>query len=826
MSVLKFTAFGGEVPRKTKRSLPDNAAQVAENLLADTLEFRPLNTDSTATTITGPAANDVVKTLYRYPTTSSTIIGTTLSLSLVKSTIVDDQYDRVYASVMLGEAEYPPQVLSGGVAFPNASLRPLGVVYPTKAPVLTRATVDDAFMTPSEVTGFTESVMTRIRTIVGTALEQVLWNPSFSLSGNAAFREDPNNTNKGVNQRIWTNQTPLSSTPTWNTYNGTPIANHLWTTSITNPAWVTEGSYRTYYANFQAKVRTWRVKADVSAQTAQLVALVIPNTTDRVLSDAEITTLWAALRLQLPDDPLTTASTDLATLLTRYRTEYTTLVNYLDQGFTGDVTPQAGYQLVAQAHAALQASVDGITTFYDTLASSGFDNALLGYFKEVRFTGNIPEGETELVEDRYYTYTFVNDRGEESKPYLPGDGNSDTELPLLSCNQAQTAQIALPSGFNSGITAVDHITHWRVYRSAAGAQAASFMFVAEVPIGVTTFTDLRRTDSLSESMITTTWFPPPVLSGKCLKHLVQMPGGFLAGFVGNTVYFSEVNHPYAWPVVYAIPCNDDVVALGVFGVTLVVLTKGGPVYMTGSGPESMTKVEIESNEVCQSPRSVVPVSGGVLFASQNGLCVASQQGVQLMTGALWTQKEWQALSPPDVIAEELDGTVYMTHTGGLVMAALHIPTGKLVRMNTSVTAFYSDFSTGELFAALPPASGQVAKYTKLLAGSGLRTGRWRSKRIVLEKEAGFAWLVVEGEQSVSQPLKVDIYCYQLVDGVETITLLNTATGDGSFSAVVTDTQPMRVSVGRYKDFEVEIQGTCRVDSVLLTSSLVELQGVN
>ena len=299
----------------------------------------------------------------------------------------------------------------------------------------------------------------------------------------------------------------------------------------------------------------------------------------------------------------------------------------------------------------------------------------------------------------------------------------------------------------------------------------------------------------------------------------------MAGFIENTIYFSEPYHPYAWPPEYALTCEADIVALGVFGNTLVVLTKRGPEYVSGDAPSGMSKVRLESNEVCRSPRSVVPVSGGVVFASQNGLCMATQQGVLNMTDKLWTSNEWFGLEPERFICEEKAGVLYVGHEGGVLLGALHIPSGKLVRMDLQVTALYSDFQTGELFAALPPASGQRAGFIHLMHGAGSRTARWRSKRIVLQAETGFAWLAVEGAQTVATPLRVDIYGYYMDGDTEVEVKLDTAKSDATYSAVVTDTAPIRVGVGRYKNFEVEIRGQCRVTSVQLVSSTNELKGV-
>lgn len=827
MSQLKFTAFGGEVPRATKRDLPDSAAQVAENLFADSMEFRPLATDTTPETIGLAAADQVVRTMYRYPTDSNTIVGTELQVSVVRSTIPNDPYDRVYASTLSSESqEYNPALLQTGVNPGDPALRPLGVPYPTEPLALAQATIDDAFLKPNEVTDFRASLLQTIRDIVAESFESYLWNSAFDLNTRAGFRVSPDDSSGAIWQRIFTHTVATNS---WNVYNGQPLERFLWTTEATNPPfYVDSPGVNTYYVDFPAKATLLRIKADVTVQVNKLKALVVPNTTSRIISDVEIDALFTLLRQVFPDDPATSISPEFQAIATQMGADYSKLVSYLDSGFDTSVTPQAGFQLAAQAINGLIAGTGALSALYQDLRNRQFDQLILDYYRQAQIAANVPEGQIELVEARYYTYTLVNTFGEESKPYLPGDGNANTELPLIQCTQAQTATVTLPGTLPSEVTSA---WKWRLYRSAAGTQAAGFFLVAEAPITVTSYTDLRPSDALNENLQTMTWFPPPTHGTgptRYLKNIVTMPGQFLAGFVDNTVYFSEPNHPYAWPPQYALPLNDDIIALGVFGVTLVALTKGRPVYISGSSPESVSRVDMESIEACVSARSVVPVSGGVVFASQNGLCIATQAGIVNMTGKLYTRKEWEALGPSSMVCEEHDGVVYFTRPTPGKMGALHVQSGKLVTFDLSPTALYADHSTGALYAALPPASGQVAKSVKVQKGTGTRTARWRSKRIVLPAEVGFAWLVVEGEQAAAAPLNVDIYGYYIdpTTGNEHADLLLTAKSNGTYSAVVVDTRPIRVETGRFKDFEVDITGQCRVTSVVLASSTAELQGVN
>lgn len=840
MSLLKFTSFGGEVPRLTKRDLPDDSARVAENLFADTKEFRPMRKDGEPLEIGLAGEGDVMRTIYRYPTGSAGIVGSSQYLVGTRSTIPNDTYDRVYASSLSSEPVAPaPMVLQSGKDYPDAALRPLGVSFPVLPLTLAQATIEDAVLTPNEVTEFKGSIVEAIQKIVLSATETYLWNNAFDLDSRDGFREDAAQPGSGWWQRYITDSTPTGA-PTWNTYNGVDIARMMWATVVTNPPFIDEiGGARTYYASFPAKVWVRRLKADITDYEDELKDLVVPNTTDRILSDAEIDAIFASVRAVLPDDPATNTNTDFLAIMNRLGVNYTKLVNYLEFGFDTNVSPQAGYQLIVQALTEVLNGTDALSTYYERLSNVALPDAILEYFRQSRVLGVVPEGQISQIEVRYYTYTLVNPYGEESKPYLPGDGNENDEIPVLECNQAQTATITLPANVITHISAVELGTNptttwkWRVYRSAGTTDSAAFFLVTEVPLSTTSFTDLRRSESLNESCRTMTWFPPPVHgsgeSARCLRHVIQMPGDYLAGFIDNTVYFSEPGHPYAWPPQYALPLNDDIVGHGVFGATLVVLTKGRPVYISGTAPETVSRDELESIETCQSPSSIVPVTGGVAFASQNGLCIATQQGIVNMTSSLYTRAEWEALTPSGMLCAEMDGVVYFTQPGLSRTGALHVGSGKLVRMDLDPTAFYSDHSTGRLYAALEPADEEtVAKAVLVQDAVTVRTAKWRSKRIVLAKETGFAWLAVEGEHSVANPLYVDVYAYYVDPdtGNEHIDLLETEVGDGVYSAVVVDTRPVRITTGRYKDFEVEIKGKCRITSVALASSTAELQGVN
>lgn len=142
--VIRITNFGGLVPKASARALPDDAAQTAQDLQADTREFRPLNADSTAVANTG--INNP-KTIHRLARKADGSFNTDMGsgwivkageMSFVKAQINDDTTERTYATFDDGSA--PPRVYD---ATDLVTGRLLGVPAPTIAPTATVNVVDE-----------------------------------------------------------------------------------------------------------------------------------------------------------------------------------------------------------------------------------------------------------------------------------------------------------------------------------------------------------------------------------------------------------------------------------------------------------------------------------------------------------------------------------------------------------------------------------------------------------------------------------------------------------------------------------------------------------
>lgn len=439
---------------------------------------------------------------------------------------------------------------------------------------------------------------------------------------------------------------------------------------------------------------------------------------------------------------------------------------------------------VATAVRDMEASVSAIESYYATQREV-LPQTLAGAYTELEIDAKLPDIENRVIETRYYVYTYVTDRGEESAPSPVSD------VIEVDQNDEVGVVITAPSAPYSAYT-----PKWRLYRSNSGAKDAAFQFVSE-ETGTTTTDDVDGS-ALQEVIPSITWEPPPAN----LEGLVGMPNGVMAGFFKNTIAFCEPYIPHAWPVEYQINTEHPIVAMAVFGQTLVVGTHGSPYYVSGADSASMSAVKMESRQSCVSARSMISVDGGVVYASPDGLCYASGQGIRVATAGLFNRTDWQALNPSSIVCAYHDGVVYFYGATGTVYS-LNIPAGKLSTVNIGApTTLYVDNITDKLYAA--SGTNIVALFAN---PSAARTGTWKSKVFVLPRPSSFAWLAVESD--FSAPVTVKWYG----DGV----LRHTAT--------VSSRTPVRLPAGTFLEHELEVETSARWSSLTIASSTDELQGV-
>jgi hypothetical protein len=401
-----------------------------------------------------------------------------------------------------------------------------------------------------------------------------------------------------------------------------------------------------------------------------------------------------------------------------------------------------------------------------------------------------PPPNASQTETRTYVYTYVSAYGEEGPP-SPASA-------LASLDPAQAAGL---TGITVAPGGAYNITTKRIYRSSTVGSAAQFQFVAEIPVATTTYSDTVTQANLGEVLPTTEWYPPPT----GLKGLKILANGAAIAFKGNTVHLSEPNLPHAWPHEY--PIEDQIVGIGVFRQSAVVLTNGRPYLMSGADPQAMSLERMELPQACLSKRSIVDTGDGVLYASPDGVVSISSGGMDVITKSLFTREQWQAYNPSSMQAAVHDNRYHVMYTtaGGVRGTLIFDFSGQGALLTNSdineasaVTALYADFRTDTLYMA------QGSSIVRYNAGTPL-TYVWRSK-------------------TFRAPYAMNFSRSQLISTAYPTTLKVYADGVLKFTKSVANAGTFFLPSGyRAVDWQFEISGTGEVTQLIVGTAADEFR---
>ncbi len=390
------------------------------------------------------------------------------------------------------------------------------------------------------------------------------------------------------------------------------------------------------------------------------------------------------------------------------------------------------------------------------------------------------------TETRVYTYTYVNSWEEESAPFAATDMTASTEDVYPGEDVVVTLPTAPTGSYN--------VTKKRIYRSATGSANTAFLFVAEVPVATTSYTDSLTGDELNEELPSLTWVQAPT----GLKGLVGLPNGVMVGFKGNDVYLSEPYRPFAWPIQYMQTVGYPIVGLGVIDTTIVVLTKGRPYFIQGSHPDAMVMVEADVNQACISKRSIVSMNNYVFYASPDGLVGLSPGGSAVVTQSMFDKYSWQNLNPNDLVGcrheNQYVGFLKTTSGNG----------GFIYDIAAKTWNFHNIYATGG-FNDLKNDSLYIIKGNELWKwDTGTALGyTWKSKKFTFPEPKGFTCYRVQAE---AYPITFKLYR----DGTE---IVNKSITSGSLE---------RVPSGIGTDWEFQLEGSTEVYNVQIAQSPMEL----
>ncbi len=287
----------------------------------------------------------------------------------------------------------------------------------------------------------------------------------------------------------------------------------------------------------------------------------------------------------------------------------------------------------------------------------------------------------------------------------------------------------------------------RIYRTlSTDATGTEFQYVVTLSAGATSYAD-----SIAESVVaaagqllSTKWYMPPAN----MRGIVILPNGIACGFFGNEVCFSEPFKPFAWPIDYRQPYDQDIVAIGVTGTTVVGMTEGNPFTITGVDPLTMGggMVKLAVAWPCMSKRSVANFAFGVGYAAPQGLVIIGA-GSDVVTKNLFTQKEWTDLDPSSFIAATADNRYYAGHVengSSLMFVIDKTESASFVRINYGATAIWADPATGKLY---------VAREQKIYEWEGdpgtKLTYEWKSKQFTSAIPLNYGAAKVDADFSMS-----------------------------------------------------------------------------
>lgn len=185
MAVIRIKDFGGLIPQRLPRDLPDSAAQKAQDISPDSRGFRPSKDD--ATTIAASGVNNPLG-IYRMqrnadgslntvPTTLATWKIDAANVSYAKTQINGDTLERTIKTYDDGSAA--PQMIDAA-----GGARRLGVPQPANRPEITVLTVDE--YTDAEKAGNVADALLYVKNIsraTATAVWQAADRPGTTTSG-------------------------------------------------------------------------------------------------------------------------------------------------------------------------------------------------------------------------------------------------------------------------------------------------------------------------------------------------------------------------------------------------------------------------------------------------------------------------------------------------------------------------------------------------------------------------------------------------------------------------------------------------------------------
>jgi hypothetical protein len=409
-----------------------------------------------------------------------------------------------------------------------------------------------------------------------------------------------------------------------------------------------------------------------------------------------------------------------------------------------------------------------------------------------------PDPDPLQSEIRAYVVTYASAYGEEGPP-------SAVDVPQYVTVFPETQTVNLTSIPTGPVTGAHNITTKNIYRTNTGSQSTQYQLVASLPIANTTYNDAVESNNLGIVMPSENWDMPPAK----MQGLSTHPAGFLVGFNGREVVLSEQYLPHAWPVANKYPVDSDIIAVAVFGTTIIVLTEKMPYLLSGNTPNAMYLEKPETGYACLSKRGVVDMGEFVLYPSASGL-VAIGVGTPavLITEEVFDEKDWALYKPLLLDGYRLDYKYFgVCGTGAFAQGFVFNVKNKSFVTLSSMAAMAGNYDETDGALYLKGSIGDTTLKEWDSDANNKLTYDWKSKEFVVPTPTSFGACQVYAE---AFPVTVKVYA------------------DGSLihTEAVASQIPFRLPGGVLADkWHIEVLGINEVNSVLMANTMTELKGL-
>jgi len=408
-----------------------------------------------------------------------------------------------------------------------------------------------------------------------------------------------------------------------------------------------------------------------------------------------------------------------------------------------------------------QTMVDNVTAEFDAVGDyigfKAWDAGAThdGWFDEI-FINVSPSsnggGDTTTVYTDY-VWTYVSEAFGDLAISAPSPASRQVVLGLTPSFKI-TTPTTLPSGFaDYGISGK---LLWRLVTGSDGTSAYRLVTPTPLPINQADYLDTKLDAGLEEDILDTAgWAPPPADA----HSIVTGANGITYVASKNQVFPSPVNQPHAYPPLWTVPLTTDypIVGLATIASDVYALTQAHPYVVTGSDPSALSMERLSKPLGCVSRRSIATSERvGVVYASSDGLAYCNRADVGMLTSALMTEREWQALNPSSIHGTVYDGQYIGFYDNGDEQAGFIIDLGAnsagFGRLDFYASAVWLNPLTGNLHMVVE------GEHVTFNTGTDLATFDWTSSLNLLFEPVSYGAARIElgpGDEAVTFELYYD-----------------------------------------------------------------------